>query len=45
MSIMVVMEPAKRPRRSFTDEYKAGVVDLRLGDPHACRRLRPHAEK
>ena len=25
---MVVMEQAKRPRRSFTDEYKAGVVEL-----------------
>ncbi len=28
MSIMVVMEPAKRPRRSFTDEYKGQVVEL-----------------
>ena len=28
---MAVMDPAKRPRRSFTDEYKAQVVEL-------CRR-------
>jgi transposase len=28
MSIMVVMEHAKRPRRSFTDEYKVRVVEL-----------------
>ena len=27
---MVVMEHAKRPRRSFTDEDKAGVVELCL---------------
>jgi len=30
---MVVMEHAKRPRRSFTDEYKRQVVELcRTGD-------------
>jgi transposase len=28
--IMVVMERAKRPRRSFTDEYKREVVELCL---------------
>jgi transposase len=28
MFIMVVMEHAKRPRRSFPDEYKAQVVEL-----------------
>jgi transposase len=28
MFIMVAMEHAKRPRRSFPDEYKAQVVEL-----------------
>jgi transposase len=30
MFIMAVMEHAKRPRRSFSDEYKAQVVELCL---------------